>query len=250
MSVHSSLVTFLCVLPHTLSLAYTFRARRMSDDATHSSSFDLLIRAFHQSDRTQFDVELNHLLDRSRTHDMSLCTRVILQAYRENQFAFLEELLDREVIYSGIPNLTSLHAASGYALSRLVKYLLDERQLDPNQTCTFVKNDHLSGRSHRTRFSSLHFTHLGITPLHFACGIGPEHIVDETTDTVKYLLSAGANANLITSRQDTALHWASKFSNVHVVRSLLEYKADVNAVNNLQYTPLCGRTNEYVERDY
>ena len=133
---------------HCLSLVYNFRARNMSDDTTDSSSFDLLIRAFHQADRTQFDVELNHLLDRSRTQDMSLCTRVILQAYRDNQFAFLEELLDREVIYSGIPNLTSLHAASGYALSRLVKYLLDERQRDPNLTCTFVKNDHLSGKSH------------------------------------------------------------------------------------------------------
>jgi hypothetical protein len=117
----------------------------MSDDEHNLSSFDLLLRTFHQDDRTQFDIELNHLLDLSRTQDMRLCTQIILQAYEQNQFAFLEELLDREVIYSGIPNLTTLHAASGYALSRLIQYLLQERKADPNQTCTFIKNDHLSG---------------------------------------------------------------------------------------------------------
>jgi hypothetical protein len=118
----------------------------MSEENNTNSSFDLLIRTFYQDDRTQFDIELNHLLDLSRTQDMRLCTQVILQAYQQNEFAFLEEILDREVIYSGIPNLTSLHAASGYALSRLIKYLLDERKVNPNQTCTFVKNDQLSGR--------------------------------------------------------------------------------------------------------
>jgi hypothetical protein len=117
----------------------------MSDDNNNTSSFDLLIRTFYQDDRSQFDIELNHLLDLSRTQDMRLCTQVILQAYKQNEFSFLEELLDREVIYSGIPNLTPLHAASGYALSRLIKYLLDERKADPNQTCTFIKNDQLSG---------------------------------------------------------------------------------------------------------
>ncbi|CAF3593666.1 unnamed protein product [Rotaria socialis] len=195
----------------------------MSDNINNNSSFDLLIRTFYQDDRTQFDIELNHLLDLSRSQDMRLCTEIILQAYKKNELNFLEELLDREVIYSGIPNLTTLHAASGYALSRLAQYLLDERKTDPNQTCTFVKNDQLSG----------------ITPLHFACGIGPENLVNETADTVKYLLSSGADVNLVTSRQDTALHWASKFSNEDVVRSLLEYKSNVNAINSLQYTPLC-----------
>ena len=81
---------------------------------------------------------------------------------------------------------------------------------------------------------------LGITPLHFACGIGPEHLVDETAETVRYLLSSGADVRLITSRQDTALHWASKFANEQVVRYLLDYHAEVNAVNSLEYTPLCG----------
>lgn len=111
-----------------------------------TSSFDFLIHAFNQDDRTQFDIELNHLLELSRTQDMRLCTQVILQAYEQNELTFLEELLEREVIYSGIPNLTPLHAASGYALSRLIKYLLEERKADPNQTCTFVKNDQLSGK--------------------------------------------------------------------------------------------------------
>lgn len=117
----------------------------MSDDISNDSSFDLLIRTFYQDDRTQFDIELSHLLDLSRTQDMRLCTEVILQAYKQNELTFLEELLDREVIYSGIPDLTTLHAASGYALSNLVQYLLNERKADPNQTCTFVKNDQLSG---------------------------------------------------------------------------------------------------------
>lgn len=111
-----------------------------------TSSFDFLIHAFNQDDRTQFDIELNHLLELSRTQDMRLCTQVILQAYEQNELTFLEELLEREVIYSSIPNLTPLHAASGYALSRLIKYLLEERKADPNQTCTFVKNDQLSGK--------------------------------------------------------------------------------------------------------
>lgn len=86
----------------------------------------------------------------------------------------------------------------------------------------------------------LYFT-LGITPLHFACGIGPEQLVDEGTESVKYLLASGADVNLITSRQDTPLHWASKFSNAEVVQLLLQYKSNVNAINHLQYTPLCGR---------
>lgn len=85
---------------------------------------------------------------------------------------------------------------------------------------------------------------LGITPLHFACGIGPEQLVDEGTESVKYLLASGADVNLITSRQDTPLHWASKFSNAEVVRLLLQYKSNVNAINHLQYTPLCGRTRK------
>ena len=141
LSVHSSLVAF------SFSLILSDKSRsKMSEEKNTASSFDLLLRTFYQDDRTQFDIELNHLLDLSRTQDMRLCTQVILQAYQQDEFAFLEELLDREVIYSGIPNLTSLHAASGYALSRLVKYLLEERKADPNQTCTFVKNDQLSGR--------------------------------------------------------------------------------------------------------
>jgi len=192
------------------------------------SSFDHLLRSFHQDDRTQFDIQLNHLLELSRTQDMRLCTDIILQAYQQEQYAFLEELLEREVIYSGIPNLTALHAASGYALSRLVQYLLKERNIDPNQTCTFVKNDQLSG----------------ITPLHFACGIGPEHLLEETLETVEYLLSSGANVHLVTSRHDTALHWASKFANASVVRALLNAQSDVNAVNSLQYTPLCGKISK------
>lgn len=53
-------------------------------------------------------------------------------------------------------------------------------------------------------------------------------------------MSSGADVHLVTSRQDTALHWASKFSNEQVVRCLLDYHADVNAVNSLEYTPLCG----------
>lgn len=118
----------------------------MSNDQPTPSSFEFLIQTFYQQDRTQFDIELNHLLDLSRTQDMRLCTQVILQAYEQNELAFLEELLEREVIYSGIPDLTPLHAASGYALSRLIKYLLEERKADPNRTCTFVKNDQLSGR--------------------------------------------------------------------------------------------------------
>lgn len=68
--------------------------------------------------------------------------------------------------------------------------------------------------------------------------------MDETADTVKYLLVSGADVSLVTSRQDTALHWACKFSNEYVVRLLLEYKSNVNAINSLQYTPLCGKINQ------
>ncbi len=57
---------------------------------------------------------------------------------------------------------------------------------------------------------------------------------------MRYLLASNADVNLITSRQDTALHWASKFSNEEVVRLLIQYKSNVNAINSLQYTPLCG----------
>ena len=228
----------------------------MSDNTNKNTLFDFLIRTFYQDNRTQFDSELNHLLQLSRTQDMHLYTQVILQAYRQNELAFLEELLDREVIYSGILNLTTLHAASGYALSHLVKYLLEERNADPNRTCTFLKNDQLSS-TYLYRYISItikrtkqlfSYFYLDITPLHFACGIGPEQLVDETTDTVKYLLAAGANVNFITSHHDAALHWASKFSNENVVRLLLEYKANVNAINTSHYTPLCGNMSKFLKR--
>ncbi|CAF0748330.1 unnamed protein product [Didymodactylos carnosus] len=173
-------------------------------------------------DQKRFENEIDHLLELSRTHDMKLCTNIILEAYKYDHFDILETLLEREAYYSGIPGLTGLHAASGYSLSKIVKYLLEKKRVDPNIECTFVKNDQLAG----------------ITPLHFACGIGPEYLVQETTETVHYLLQFGANVQKTTSRLDSALHWASKFANEDVVRLLLDYKADVNAINCLEYSPL------------
>lgn len=131
--------------------------KKMSEEmASDNSSFDLLLRSFYQDDRTQFDIQLNELLDQSRSRDMQLCTHVILKAYQQEEFAFLEELLDREVIYSGIPNLTALHAASGYGLSRLVRYLLEEKKADPNKTCTFIKNDQLAGKYLASKNQRIH----------------------------------------------------------------------------------------------
>ncbi|CAF0735492.1 unnamed protein product [Didymodactylos carnosus] len=193
-----------------------------NDDLLDANTYLQKLIRKSKIDQICFQNEIDQLLEMSRIHDMKLCTNVILEAYKYNYFDILEILLRREAFYSGIPGLTELHAASGYGLSEIVKYLLEEKHIDPNIECTFVKNDQLAN----------------ITPLHFACGIGPEHLVQETAETVHYLLKFGADVQKTTSRLDSALHWASKFADENVVRLLLNYKADVNAINCLGYSPL------------
>ena len=54
----------------------------------------------------------------------------------------------------------------------------------------------------------------------------------------KRLLEAGADASMRTAFGWTALHWAAKDGHVDVVRLLLEYGADVNAVSDTGAKPL------------
>ncbi len=70
---------------------------------------------------------------------------------------------------------------------------------------------------------------LGQTPLMLASAFG-------STEAVRQLLSAGADARLAASSGATALHWA--VTNLEKTRALIDAGADVNAASQLGRTPL------------
>ena len=57
-------------------------------------------------------------------------------------------------------------------------------------------------------------------------------------DVVKYILSKGANINMVDNSKYTPLHAASKEGHLHVVEYLVNAGADINAASHNSYTPL------------
>lgn len=71
----------------------------------------------------------------------------------------------------------------------------------------------------------------GLKPLHHACNKNLESIV-------KYLISAGSDANSTDDNMDTPLHWAASRGILNIVMALLDAGADFNAANAQGVTPI------------
>lgn len=71
----------------------------------------------------------------------------------------------------------------------------------------------------------------GRTALHKAAYWGHHHVVS-------YLVSSGANLNMVDSNGDTALHDAARFAHLDVVKTLLSAGADQSIVNKSGQTAL------------
>lgn len=76
----------------------------------------------------------------------------------------------------------------------------------------------------------------GYTPLHGAVSYGKN---DTRKSAVKILLKRGANPNAKTSRDgETPFHKAVSRGDIEIVRLLIDYGADVNAVSKFGVTSL------------
>ena len=79
-----------------------------------------------------------------------------------------------------------------------------------------------------------------ITPLHFCAGIGPDNISPNRDKCIDLLLAHGAKLNHVTSRQDTALHWATKLADYSVCEKLVKSGIDLKVLNVDSCTPAHG----------
>lgn len=131
--------------------------------------------------------------------EMNILLVLLKRAYADKDITQSDAIVETMVTKSHVVGLTNLHTACGYGLVELVeKYLNDDKSpCDPNSECTF------NGIT-------------GITPIHFCAGIGPEPISDGRDKCVELLVKHGADVNRLTSRKDTALHWATKMADFKV----------------------------------
>ncbi|KAJ1472997.1 ankyrin repeat-containing domain protein [Baffinella frigidus] len=72
---------------------------------------------------------------------------------------------------------------------------------------------------------------MGTSPLHVAAFGGHE-------DTVRLLITSGANVSAQSTAGETPLHWAASQGHVAIAQLLLEHGADASAENNCDATPL------------
>lgn len=132
-----------------------------------------------------------------RSEEMSILLMLLKRAYQEKDFVQADAIIETMVLKSHVTGLKSLHTACGYGISELVEKYLKEEKIDPNVECSF------NGLT-------------SITPIHFCAGIGPEPFSDDRDKCVELLVSYGADLNRLTSRKDTALHWATKLADYKV----------------------------------
>lgn len=162
----------------------------------------------------------NTEINSSKTHQSSSnptvsnirVTDLLRRAYEEKNFVMLDEIVEDMVNKSYVDGLKKLHTACGYGFSELVEQYLTKEKIDPNSECSF--ND-LNN----------------ITPLHFCAGIGPDQISPDRDKCIQLLIRHGANINHVTSRQDTALHWATKLADFKVCEQLVKSGIDLTILN-------------------
>lgn len=147
-----------------------------------------------------------------KSEESKMCIILLKNAYQEKNFTLADEVIEDMVSKSLVKGLIKLHTACGYGLKELVEKYLKVDRMDPNAMCSF--ND-------------LH----SITPLHFCAGIGPDSITSERHLCIDLLVQHGAFVNALTSRNDSALHWATKLGDLITCETLVKNKTDVNLIN-------------------
>lgn len=147
-----------------------------------------------------------------KSDESRACLELLRAAYESNNLVEANQLIETMVSKSLVNGLQKVHTACGYGLPELLeKYLLEEK-LDPNSECSF--NDLYS-----------------IAPVHFCAGIGPDALTNKRGECVRLLAKHGAKMSHLTSRQDTALHWATKLADLSVCQALVDHGVDINKVN-------------------
>lgn len=149
--------------------------------------------------------------DYEKSDESKACLILLKNAYMDKNFKLADEIIEDMVTKSLVKGLTKLHTASGYGLYELVEKYLEDK-MDPNAECSF--NDLSS-----------------ITPIHFCSGIGPDSITADRHKCIELLVKHGASVNRLTSRDDTALHWATKLADLKTCAQLVKCGIDVNKLN-------------------
>ena len=140
------------------------------------------------------------------------CVDLLERAYEQRDFKLIDEIIEDIIHHSSIGGLRKIHIACGYGFSDLVaKYLRDDKE-DANCECSF--NDLSS-----------------ITPIHFCAGIGPDQIAAGRAECIQLLVEHGVRIDHLTSRKDSALHWATKLADASVCRKLIDCGIDLTILN-------------------
>lgn len=137
---------------------------------------------------------------------------LLKKAYELKDLKLADEIVEDMVSKSSVKGLIKLHTASGYGLYELVEKYLKDDKMDPNAECSF--NDLNC-----------------IKPIHFCAGIGPDSITSDRDKCIELLAQYGADLNALTSRDDTALHWATKLADFKTCQTLVKCGVDVNKLN-------------------
>ncbi|CAF0714986.1 unnamed protein product [Brachionus calyciflorus] len=148
-----------------------------------------------------------------KSEESKMWILLLKNAYLEKNFTLADEIIEDMVSKSLVKGLIKLHTACGYGLVELVEKYLKIDRMDPNATCSF--NDLAN-----------------ITPLHFCAGIGPDSITEERYKCIELLVQYGGLINTLTSRNDSALHWATKLGDLKTCETLIKCGADFNLLNS------------------
>ncbi|RNA05881.1 ankyrin repeat [Brachionus plicatilis] len=147
-----------------------------------------------------------------KSDESKMCILLLKNAYGEKKFNLADEIIEDMVSKSLVKGLTKLHTACGYGLVELVERYLKIDRMDPNALCSF--ND-LNN----------------IAPIHFCAGIGPDPLTNNRHKCIEVLVQNGALVNALTTRNDSALHWATKLGDLATCEALIKCGADVNLIN-------------------
>lgn len=174
----------------------------------------------------------------------------LVRACHADDIALMKKLINNGCLFD-YPNNLPLRLCVRRGNIPAVKMLLEQGE-DIN------KGDYLSFACQSSNLDMMDYLHsLGVdinrcenstifkfTPLHVAC----------LSRAVKYvvvdkLLSWGADVKLTSATGDTALHYAAQQLDIHKVKSLLQYGAPVNVVDDIEMTPLAAALTSIFDPD-